>query len=519
MGMSPRAKLFAQCVVAAISMLYGFQIQYVNDPLHHGHTIYFPVWISIALTLMWYVGMMNAINFIDGLDGLLSGVTVISSISLIAIALSRNHAEIALVLAALAGGALGFLRYNWNPAKIILGDSGALFIGYVFATVSIIGASKTAFAISLLVPLVVLALPVLDTAGHDRAPHARRQEVLRSGPRAFPPPAHLSLRAQRAPGRAADLRRVRRARRDRARAHRGRRVAQARAEPVSTAPLRVMAVMGTRPDTIKMAPVVHALRAARPGRRADRVRHRAAPRDARRGAAPVRHRARHRSRHHDQGAVAHRHHDARADRDGARARRGAPRRRARARRHDDVERRGAGGVLSEDPGRPRRGGAAHVDHRRAVSRRSEPPHHRRAGVVPLRADGAGEIEPARRAHRSRARRRHGQHRHRRVSRHGAARARTAARDAGARRARPGAPAHLRHRAPPREPRPDGRDRPRRRDDRRLSRAPADPVAGPPLAAGGPRRPRRARRGRGRPARRAARLRADGRRGRRVARSC
>jgi UDP-GlcNAc:undecaprenyl-phosphate GlcNAc-1-phosphate transferase len=144
MGMSPRAKLFAQCAVAAISMLYGFQIQYINDPLHHGHIVFFPVWISLALTM-------------------LSGVTVISSISMIAIALSRNHAEIALVLAALAGGALGFLRYNWNPAKIILGDSGALFIGYIFATVSIIGASKTAFAISLLVPLVVLALPVLDT--------------------------------------------------------------------------------------------------------------------------------------------------------------------------------------------------------------------------------------------------------------------------------------------------------------------------------------------------------------------
>ena len=163
MGMSPRAKLGAQCVVAAISLLYGFQIQYVNDPLHHGNTIFFPGWVSIVLTLVWYVGMMNAINFIDGLDGLLSGVTVISSISMIAIALSRNHPEIALVLAALAGGALGFLRYNWNPAKIILGDSGALFIGYVFATVSIIGASKTAFAISLLVPLVILALPVLDT--------------------------------------------------------------------------------------------------------------------------------------------------------------------------------------------------------------------------------------------------------------------------------------------------------------------------------------------------------------------
>jgi UDP-GlcNAc:undecaprenyl-phosphate GlcNAc-1-phosphate transferase len=168
MTMTPRSKLLAQVVVAAISMLYGFVIPpWVTNPLHHGQTLFYPhgfEWLVYPLTMLWYVGMMNAINFIDGLDGLLSGVTVISAASLLVIDLNRGHAEIALVLAVLAGAALGFLRYNWNPAKIILGDSGALFIGYVFATVSIIGTSKTAFAISLLVPLLVLALPVLDTA-------------------------------------------------------------------------------------------------------------------------------------------------------------------------------------------------------------------------------------------------------------------------------------------------------------------------------------------------------------------
>ena len=168
MGMSPRTKLFAQIVVAGISMLYGFVVPaFFTNPVHHGQTLYLPhgfEWLVYPMTLFWYVAMMNAINFIDGLDGLLSGVTVISATSLLVIDLTRGHAEIALVLAALAGSALGFLRYNWNPAKIILGDSGALFIGYVFATVSIIGVSKTAFAISLLVPLVVLALPVADTA-------------------------------------------------------------------------------------------------------------------------------------------------------------------------------------------------------------------------------------------------------------------------------------------------------------------------------------------------------------------
>jgi len=165
MGMSPRAKLLAQIVVASVSMLYGFVIPaYVTNPLHHGELIYLPNWLPIPLTLLWYLGMMNAINFIDGLDGLLSGLTAIAGMFLLVINLTHGHPEIALILAALVGGALGFLPYNYNPAKIILGDSGALFIGYVFATVSILGASKTAFTISLIVPLIVLGLPILDTA-------------------------------------------------------------------------------------------------------------------------------------------------------------------------------------------------------------------------------------------------------------------------------------------------------------------------------------------------------------------
>jgi UDP-GlcNAc:undecaprenyl-phosphate GlcNAc-1-phosphate transferase len=164
MGMRPRTKFIAQFVVAAISLLYGFIIKGVDMPLHRGDYIHFPYWLGAILTLVWYLGMMNAINFIDGLDGLLSGLTVISGISLLVIESMLGHPELALVLAALVGGALGFLPFNFNPAKIILGDCGALFIGYVFATVSIIGVSKTVISISLLIPLIVLALPVLDTA-------------------------------------------------------------------------------------------------------------------------------------------------------------------------------------------------------------------------------------------------------------------------------------------------------------------------------------------------------------------
>ncbi len=167
MGMRPRNKFVAQVLVALISLFYGFIITGVTNPFDHNpntNWIEFPLWLGVPITLLWYVGMMNAINFIDGLDGLLAGVTVISSIFIFAISVLHANPVVALVVIALAGSALGFLPYNFNPARIFLGDAGSLFIGYVFATVSIIGASKQAIAISVVVPLFVLALPVLDTA-------------------------------------------------------------------------------------------------------------------------------------------------------------------------------------------------------------------------------------------------------------------------------------------------------------------------------------------------------------------
>jgi UDP-GlcNAc:undecaprenyl-phosphate GlcNAc-1-phosphate transferase len=163
MQMSPRSKFLAQIVVALVSMSYGFIVTGFDWPFTHQY-VNVPVWLGAPLTLLWYLGMMNAINFLDGLDGLLTGVTAISGLFLFAIAVGHGHLVPALVLCALVGGALGFLPYNFNPAKIFLGDTGSLFIGYVFATVSIIVTAKVAITVSLLVPLVALALPVLDTA-------------------------------------------------------------------------------------------------------------------------------------------------------------------------------------------------------------------------------------------------------------------------------------------------------------------------------------------------------------------
>ena len=166
MSMRPRNKFLAQILVTSILMLFGpdFRIHGVGNPFDHGHWIDFPLWLELSLTLVWYLGMMNAINFIDGLDGLLAGLTAISGTFLFAIAFTRGHAVVAIMLIALVGAVLGFLPYNFNPAKIILGDSGALFIGFIFATASIVGGSKGVVTISLIIPILVLALPIIDTA-------------------------------------------------------------------------------------------------------------------------------------------------------------------------------------------------------------------------------------------------------------------------------------------------------------------------------------------------------------------
>jgi UDP-GlcNAc:undecaprenyl-phosphate GlcNAc-1-phosphate transferase len=164
MGMRPRNKFLAQIVVAVVSMIYGFHIPGFEIPGHDHRYVNLPLWIDYPVTLVWYLGMMNAINFLDGLDGLLAGVTAISGLFLFAIAAAHGQIGAALVLCALVGGALGFLPYNFNPAKIFLGDSGSLLIGYVFATVSLLITAKIAVTVSLLVPLLALALPVVDTA-------------------------------------------------------------------------------------------------------------------------------------------------------------------------------------------------------------------------------------------------------------------------------------------------------------------------------------------------------------------
>ena len=118
--------------------------------------------LSIPVTLIWIVGITNAVNWIDGLDGLAAGVTGISALSLLAIACILGNPYVAVTMAALAGAIFGFLPYNLNPAKIFMGDTGAMFLGFVLATMSIQGLFKFYLVVGFLVPFLVIGIPLLD---------------------------------------------------------------------------------------------------------------------------------------------------------------------------------------------------------------------------------------------------------------------------------------------------------------------------------------------------------------------
>jgi len=161
----PARGKFALQVISVIPLIVsGVTISMLSHPLLRQGQIMLPAWLSWVLTTLWVVGVTNAINLIDGLDGLAAGVAAIACVALAFIALMWGQLPVALLCSALAGAAVGFLPWNWNPAKILMGDTGAYFLGYVIAAVTIQGAFKMAAAIAIFVPLLVLAVPLLDTA-------------------------------------------------------------------------------------------------------------------------------------------------------------------------------------------------------------------------------------------------------------------------------------------------------------------------------------------------------------------
>jgi UDP-GlcNAc:undecaprenyl-phosphate GlcNAc-1-phosphate transferase len=131
----------------------------MGNPL--GGLISLDFW-SIPLTLLWVVGLTNAINFIDGLDGLAAGVSGIAAISLFAFAWQTGQTEIATFSIALAGGTFGFLRHNFYPAQIFMGDSGSMFLGFMIGAITVAGVMKSIVAVALLIPIVIMGVPLLD---------------------------------------------------------------------------------------------------------------------------------------------------------------------------------------------------------------------------------------------------------------------------------------------------------------------------------------------------------------------
>ncbi|MFQ9860334.1 MAG: MraY family glycosyltransferase, partial [Evtepia gabavorous] len=157
-------KLLVQIAAALVAVLHGNVIQVLSNPNIFSENPYWTLGsLAVPLSVIWIVAITNAVNLIDGLDGLAVGVATISSLTMLVIAMLVSENVVALMMAALAGGCIGFMPYNLNPAKIFMGDTGSTFLGFVLATVSIQGLFKFYTIISFAVPFLMLGLPLFDT--------------------------------------------------------------------------------------------------------------------------------------------------------------------------------------------------------------------------------------------------------------------------------------------------------------------------------------------------------------------
>ncbi|MEW5819592.1 MAG: MraY family glycosyltransferase [Cyanobacteriota bacterium] len=158
-GLSAKLKFFVQIIAAGIAYMFGVQILALHIPFIDG-VVQLGI-LSIPITIIWIVAICNAFNFIDGVDGLAGGVTAISAVTLGVVAYYTQQPVAAVVAAVIAGSMLGFLVYNFPPAKIFMGDSGALFAGFILASLTVTGVLKTV-AFTILLPMIILSVPLLD---------------------------------------------------------------------------------------------------------------------------------------------------------------------------------------------------------------------------------------------------------------------------------------------------------------------------------------------------------------------
>ena len=158
-------KFVVQIIAALCAALHGVAIEVINNPNIFSDNEYWVLggW-GIPISVIWIVAITNAVNFIDGLDGLADGISTIGALTMLILALILGEHEISLVCGALVGACVGFLPYNLNPARIFMGDTGSTFLGFILACVSIQGLFKYYAVISFLVPFIILGLPIFDTA-------------------------------------------------------------------------------------------------------------------------------------------------------------------------------------------------------------------------------------------------------------------------------------------------------------------------------------------------------------------
>ncbi|MBN2794346.1 MAG: undecaprenyl/decaprenyl-phosphate alpha-N-acetylglucosaminyl 1-phosphate transferase [Clostridia bacterium] len=155
-------KLVIQLMAALILVKFGFKIDFLTNFFQDSGYIFFDK-LSIPITIIWIIGITNTINLVDGLDGLATGIATIAALTLAYVAYSMGNVPVAVLTLMLAGSSLGFLPHNFNPASIFMGDTGAYFLGYILAAISIEGALKGTTAITVVIPVLALGLPIFDT--------------------------------------------------------------------------------------------------------------------------------------------------------------------------------------------------------------------------------------------------------------------------------------------------------------------------------------------------------------------
>lgn len=159
-GISAKKKLLVQIIAASFAAYMGIRVEFLTHPFNDVISLYY---LSYPVTVLWIIGITNAVNLIDGLDGLAAGVSAIAAVTLGVVSTLEGFAGVGILAFILAAGILGFLKYNFHPAKIFMGDTGSLFLGFNLAAIAILGLTKSATVVSIFLPVIILGIPIVDT--------------------------------------------------------------------------------------------------------------------------------------------------------------------------------------------------------------------------------------------------------------------------------------------------------------------------------------------------------------------